>query len=770
MDEYITEFEYLIAQIPKLPDKQFLGYFLHGLKPEIRGKVRSLATMGEMNRSKLLQVTKAMEREVKGSGSNFYRGPKSGNGSHRPNSYGSSKPGSDWVMVKGREVEATGGARSNANGPNADKPAHSDRRRTGPRDRGFTHLSYQELMDRKQKGLCFKCKGPYHPNHQCPDKQLRILVVDDDAGAEQEANILAVEVDESEEEEGGEMCILNLNHIAFENHQTVKFQGQIQGVPVLVMVDSGAMHNFISQKLVHKMEWPIEETPMMNIKLGDGCYKSSRGVCCGMELGIGSFTISPKLHLFELGGIDVVLGMEWLKKLGDMIVNWRQQTMSFWSDKRWVSLQGIDGQEKKLVALQSILSKPKLNDQEVLWGLKTQERSEVQCLTKHQQVELDHLLVQFEDVFKEPSGLPPRRNKEHAINLVEGHGAVNVRPYRYPHHHKNEIERQVQEMLTAGIIRHSTSSFSSPVILVKKKDSTWRMCVDYRALNKVTIPDKFPIPVIEELLDELHGANFFSKLDLKSGYHQVRVKDSDVCKTAFRTHEGHYEFLVMPFGLMNAPSTFQSLMNEVFRSLLRKCVLVFFDDILIYSRGWENHMKHLETVLKMLAQHSLVANKKKCQFVQKSVEYLGHVISEAGVAVDPNKVKSVIQWPVPKNVKGVRGFLGLTGYYIKFIRDYGKVARPLTELTKKDNFKWGVESQQAFEELKRRLTTAPVLALPDFTKQFVIESDASGGGIGAILMQDKRPIAYFSKALGRRNLTKSAYEKEMMAIVLAIQH
>lgn len=181
-------------------------------------------------------------------------------------------------------------------------------------------------------------------------------------------------------------------------------------------------------------------------------------------------------------------------------------------------------------------------------------------------------------------------------------------------------------------------------------------------------------------------------------------------------------------------------------------------------------MKHLETVLKMLAQHSLVANKKKCQFVQKSVEYLGHVISEAGVAVDPNKVKSVIQWPVPKNVKGVRGFLGLTGYYIKFIRDYGKVARPLTELTKKDNFKWGVESQQAFEELKRRLTTAPVLALPDFTKQFVIESDASGGGIGAILMQDKRPIAYFSKALGRRNLTKSAYEKEMMAIVLAIQH
>jgi predicted aspartyl protease len=656
VEEYITDFEYLIAQIPRLPDKQFLAYFLHGLKSEIRGRVRSMAAMGEMSRAKLLAVSRAVEKEVKGgSGSGFTRNPRTSNGLSRN---GPRKEGMDWVMIKNKDTSQHGGAGSESNGSRSERPSQGDRRRGGPRDRGFTRLTYNEIMERKKNGQCFKCKGPFHPMHQCPEKHLRVLIVDDEYKEDDEANMLAVEVEDSDEDEKGEMSLLNLHHIAHETHHTVKFVGSIRGVEVLILVDSGATHNFISQRLVQQMDWPIENTPQMKVKLGNRFQLATQGVCRGMEVQIGDFKLEPNLHLFELGGIDVVLGMEWLKTLGDTITNWKQQTMSFWCNKRWVTLRGHEGCKEQLVALQSILNRPRPNSQEILWTAEVGDVSKAQpsVLSKAQQVELEEVLGKYEEVFRDPTGLPPKRGKEHAINLVEGQSTVNVRPYRYPHHHKNEIERQVKEMLAAGIIRPSTSSYSSPVILVKKKDSSWRMCIDYRALNKVTIPDKFPIPVIEELLDELHGAKYFTKLDLKSGYHQVRVKESDVHKTAFRTHEGHYEFLVMPFGLINAPSTFQNLMNDVFKQLLRKLVLVFFDDILIYSKNWESHLQHLEEVLSLLSANTLVANKKKCYFGQKSVEYLGHLITEEGVSVDPSKVVSVHQWPQLKNVKGVRGF------------------------------------------------------------------------------------------------------------------
>ncbi|GJY46363.1 peroxidase 64 [Tanacetum coccineum] len=333
----------------------------------------------------------------------------------------------------------------------------------------------------------------------------------------------------------------------------------------------------------------------------------------------------------------------------------------------------------------------------------------------------------------------------------------------------NTSYKQVDELLTAGFIQPSTSPFSSPVLLVMKKDNTWRMCVDYCALNKITVADKYLIPNIDELLDELYGATVFSKLHLRSGYFQIRVNPSDVVKTSFRTHSGHYEFKVMPFGLTNAPSTFQSVMNDLFRPYLRRFILVFFDDILVYSYDMEQHMNHLEQALALLHDHRFFLKLSKCCFGQTQVVFLGHVITVVGVHVEQEKISSIQSWPVPTSVKEVHGFLGLTGYYRRFVRNYGMIARSLTALTKKDGLVWSTEALIAFHKLKQALMSTPVLRLPDFSKDFTVECNASSEGVGAILSQEDHPIAYFSKGFSPNNHFKSAYDRELLALVLAVQ-
>jgi hypothetical protein len=250
--------------------------------------------------------------------------------------------------------------------------------------------------------------------------------------------------------------------------------------------------------------------------------------------------------------------------------------------------------------------------------------------------------------------------------------------------------------------------------------------------------------------------------------HQIRMKEADIPKTAFITHEGHYEFLVMPFGLCNSPSTFQSLMNHVFHSFLRHFVLFFFDDILIYRKTWTNHLDHVERVLHLLSQHQLFLKQSKCAFGASKVEYLGHLVGKDGIRVDPQKIEAMQEWPHPKTLKILRGFLGLIGYYRKFVKNYGKIATPLTALLKNNSFTWTPSAAQAFQTLKMAMCTTPVLALPDFTKTFVLECDASRKGIGVVLMQEVWLLAFTSKQLSERNMGKSIYEKEMLAILHSV--
>lgn len=317
-------------------------------------------------------------------------------------------------------------------------------------------------------------------------------------------------------------------------------------------------------------------------------------------------------------------------------------------------------------------------------------------------------------MFAEPKSLLSVRDLDHSIPLKPIAMPVSLSPYRYNYHQKDELERQVKEMLISGVIQHSQSRFSSPALLVKKKDGTWRLCVDYIGLNDITIKDKYHFPIVDDLLDELYGA-IVSKADLRVGYHQIRMRIKDVFKTAFRTNKRHYEFRVMSFGLTNAPATFQALMNQIFHPFLTKFVLVFFDDILLYSHSIDDHIRQLKVVLVTLMTHSLLAKRSKYSFGPPQVEYLVHIIPKEGVATDPQKIQAMVDWPRPTTLKSLRGFLGLIGYYRRYVKGYGTISRPLTDLLKKESFKWNPEAELAFEALKIAMSSTPVLPLPDIT-------------------------------------------------------
>jgi hypothetical protein len=384
------------------------------------------------------------------------------------------------------------------------------------------------------------------------------------------------------------------------------------------------------------------------------------------------------------------------------------------------------------------------------------------------------VLEEYQVVFPDelPKGLPPKRSIDFEIELIPGAVPPCRAPYRLSLEEREELKKQLDDLLDKGFIRPSTSQYGAPVLFVPKKDGTKRMCVDYRQLNQVTIKNKYPLPFIDELLDQLYKAKVFSKLDLWSGYHQIRVKEEDVHKTAFRTCFGHYEYLVLPFGLTNAPAVFMRLMHDVLRPLLGKCVAVFLDDILVYSETEEQHEEDLKQVLALLQENRLFAKKSKCEIGVREVEYLGYIVSDGGIKPVHDKIEAIRSWPLPKTVTEVQSFLGLANYYRRFIENFAKIANPLTQLTHKDKvFEMDKEAIRAFEELKERLINAPVLHLAQPDLPFVVTTDASDYAIGAVLEQVEdgvhKPVAYYSKTLNKSQRNWPAYDKELYAIMQA---
>lgn len=390
------------------------------------------------------------------------------------------------------------------------------------------------------------------------------------------------------------------------------------------------------------------------------------------------------------------------------------------------------------------------------------------------------LCLDYKDIFF-CEGIPLSFTNQitHKINLKDD-SPIFTKSYRYPEVHKNEVKEQIATMLDQGIIQHSTSPWSSPIWIVPKKlDASgrkkWRLVIDYRKLNEQTIDDKYPLPNITEILDKLGKANYFTTLDLASGFHQIEVDPNDVQKTAFSTEGGHYEFKRMPFGLKNAPATFQRVMDNVLRGLQNETCLVYLDDIIIYSTSLQEHVERLKSIFDRLRKSNFKIQLDKSEFLQKSVQYLGHVITPTGVKPNPDKIIAIKKFPIPKTQKDIKSFLGLLGYYRRFIRDFAKITKPMTKCLKKNaKVIHDKEFLECFKICKDILTNDPVLQYPDFKRPFILTTDASNVALGAVLSQGEiphdKPIAYASRTLNGTEQKYSAIEKELMAIVWACKY
>ena len=402
--------------------------------------------------------------------------------------------------------------------------------------------------------------------------------------------------------------------------------------------------------------------------------------------------------------------------------------------------------------------------------------SKSNTLSSTQSEQLFALLMSYGDIFAENADDVGRtKHTEHRIDTGTN-PPIRQTPRRIPAARKEKAHILLQDMLRKGTIRPSKSPWSSPIVLVQKKNGSLRFCVDYRKLNAVTRKDAYPLPRVDDTLDTLAGAQWFTTLDLISGYWQVEVKEDDREKTAFSTPDGLFEFNVMPFGLCNAPATFQRLMDAVFAGVQWNSCLVYLDDIIILGRTFEEHLCNLHHVFSRLREAGLKLQPAKCTFCQKEVTFLGHIVSPSGVAPDPSKTDKVTSWPTPACKRDVQQFIGLANYYRRFIRNFASIARPLHRLTEKTaSFKWTSECQTAFDSLKLKLTSAPVLAHPDGKYPFLLDTDASGSGIGAVLSQTypdgtEKVIAYASRALTKTERRYCVTRRELLAIVHFVRH
>jgi hypothetical protein len=541
------------------------------------------------------------------------------------------------------------------------------------------------------------------------------------------------------------------------------------------LFDTGSQANLISEETVKKLK--LETIPHPKpYPLGWICDNAKLQVTrrCKLRFAItANFVDEVELDVIPLDICGIVLGSPYLYDRKAIFHRHENKYHLFKDGVEYIvrahtkkmNLSLINaGQMKRLVNASKnfvlLMIKPKDDiENEAFQGCDTKLKSD-----------LYEVVTQYDEMFKEPKGLPPKRGVQHEIQLQQDSPLPNIGMYRMSVMENAEIKKQIQELLDKGVIVPSSSPCGSPIVLVPKKDGTWRMCVDFRALNKITVKNRYPLPRIDDLLDQLKDAKYFTKLDLRSGYHQIRIAEGDTWKTTFKTKQGLFEWMVMPFGLCNAPATFMRVMNDVLRPFLDDCVIVYLDDILIFSKSREEHIKHVKQVLDVLRKEQLFLKLSKCEFGKTSLIYLGHIVGGGELKIDPSKVKVILEWPKPSNVTEVRSFLGAAQYWRKFIANFSSIAAPLHAVTSvKQVFQWGGKQQKAFDTLKEKISSAPVLALPNLRQPFEIQTDASNYAMGAVLLQYGKPICFHSETFNGAVINYPTYDKELYALVQSVK-
>ena len=613
-------------------------------------------------------------------------------------------------------------------------------------------------------------------------------------------SVLGVEEPESHEDEPEHIELMKECYISnasvtkadSDEHDLLRVEGRVNGCHATMLIDSGSTHDFIADRFVNKHHLDTNvSSEMLNITLADGS-KSVHNLqtTVPLKIVVRDFSEQQCFTVMPLSRYDVILGKPWLTR-NNPTINFRTNEVRLDSGPFIAKLQSTEsvsqeqtpvenlfvsgGQARHALrkGAQGFLAWVTVDDGDA--ALTSPAASTRSAGESHPK--LNKLLQEYSDVFPMdlPNALPPMRAVDHEIQVEKGSQPPSRAPFRLPKPEMDELHAQLSELLKKKLIEPSKSPYGAPVFFVKKADGSLRLVCDWRQLNRITIKNKACLPNIEDLFDTIQGSNFFTKLDLRSGYHQIRINERDIPKTAINTPFGHYQFRVMGFGLTNAPATFQTLMNSILQPYLRRFVVVFLDDILIFSKTWEDHLQHVETVFKVLRANKLYCKPSKCEFAIREVLFLGHKVSGTSISPDPEKIKAVAEWPQPNSVTEVRQFLGFANYFRRFIDHYSSISRPLEELTGKNSrFQWNDARQQAFESLRAALLCAPVLRLADVEKKFRVVTDASDIALAGVLLQEGEnnswcPVAYTSRKLTPAERNYTAAERETLAVIHALK-